>query len=403
MSESSTAAPVAAAPPANGALAKTAAYCAMFIGLGLGAAAIGPTLPSLAANTGSTVGQISFLITARALGYMLGSFRSGKLYDRMSGHAIIVVSLLVLAAMLALVPFVPLLWLLIGAILIIGATEGAVDVGGNVLLVWLHGRHVGPYMNALHFFWGLGAFLSPVIIAQVALLSGNPLAAYWVLALLILPMALWVLRLPSPARHGAQASAPAGQADSRLLLLLVAFFFLYIGVESTFANWIYTYALTLGLADAINAAYLTSAYWGAFTAGRLVTIPLAHKLDPRRMLAVDLAGCLASIAIVLIWPDSAAALWAGAIGMGLATASVFPVSISLAERFMTMTGQVTAWLLVGASAGGILFPLFIGQLFERVGPQIMMLTVLGDLVLAVGVFVALMRLKQGGRQAAHTG
>ena len=51
-----------------------------------------------------------------------------------------------------------------------GATQW-VSVRGadkrNPLLVWVHGDEVGPAMNGLHFFFGVGAFLSPIIIAVI--------------------------------------------------------------------------------------------------------------------------------------------------------------------------------------------------------------------------------------------
>ena len=45
-----------------------------------------------------------------------------------------------------------------------GLASGSLDTGGNVLLlnIW-QGRDSGPYMHALHFTFGIGAFLAPLI------------------------------------------------------------------------------------------------------------------------------------------------------------------------------------------------------------------------------------------------
>ncbi len=51
------------------------------------------------------------------------------------------------------------------------------------------------------------------------------------------------------------------------------FFFLYVGAEVGFGGWIFTYAVALDLGSETAAAYLTSAFWGALTFGRLLTIP----------------------------------------------------------------------------------------------------------------------------------
>lgn len=57
---------------------------------------------------------------------------------------------------------------------------------------------------------------------------------------------------------------------------------------------------------------------------------------------------------------------------------------------MAITGRVTGWFFVGASAGGMTLPWLIGQLFDSIGPRAMMFFILGDLVLAAGVLAVLM-------------
>jgi FHS family Na+ dependent glucose MFS transporter 1 len=385
-------------------LLSTAGYYAIFVVLGLATASLGPTLPGLAEHTRSQLSEIGFVFTARALGYLLGSYQSGRTYDRLPGHPILAGVLVVLALMLFLVPLVEKLWLLTVIVLVLGAAEGALDVGGNALLVWLHGSRVGPYMNGLHFFFGVGALSSPIIIARAIALTGDIVWAYWVLALLALPVAVWMaaLRHRTPPRpDGAAAPARAGQntgerrisgaEQQRLVLLLSLFLVLYVGAEATFGGWIYTYAFTLGLGTKTSAAYLTSGFWGALMVGRLLSIPLAARYQPRSILLADLAGCVASVALLVLGPRTPAVTWAGSLGLGLSMASIFPTVISLAESRMAVTGRITAWFFVGASAGGMSVPWLIGQLFERVGPQSMMAVILADLAIALGLYFVMVR------------
>lgn len=42
-----------------------------------------------------------------------------------------------------------------------GFAMGFGDTGGNVGMIRLHKEHVGPYLQALHFSFGVGAFISP--------------------------------------------------------------------------------------------------------------------------------------------------------------------------------------------------------------------------------------------------
>ena len=400
----------AARPRRGGRLSKTAAYYVAFVALGTTGAVLGPTLGDLAERTGSLMSQISLLFTASSLGYLLGSFMSGRLYDRVKGHPVMAAGLLGLAAMLVLAPLAPLLWVLIAIFLTLGVAQAAVDVGGNTLLVWIHGDKVPPFMSGLHFCFGLGAFLTPILVNQSDLLSEDITWAFWALALLMLPVSAWLLRLTSPPNQGASdtrladTSLPdstgatgstgansARPADHRLLALMVVFFFLHVAAEMSYGGWIASYAVATDLANVTGARYLTSAFWGAFTLSRLLSIPLALRFRPGTILLGGLLGCVASLSMILLWPDSSTALLLGTIGMGISIAPLFATSISLAERRMAITGRVTGWFLVGASLGSMSIPLLIGQLFERVGPEVVMVIILIDVVVALGVLAAIRR------------
>jgi FHS family Na+ dependent glucose MFS transporter 1 len=382
------------------------AYCAAFVALGLSHASLGPTLVSLAAQVGVGLVQISYGLSARSAGYLLGSVLGGRLYDAVKGHPLIAAMLALIAIGLAALPLAPGLWLLVVVLFGLGVAEGALDVGVNTLVVWVHRRNVSPYMNALHFFFGLGAFLSPIIVAQAVRLGGGMRAAYWVLAALMLPVASVVARVPSPSaveQTGDASPEPGIEVrargnDALLLFLLPLFFFLLVGVEGSFGNWIATYAQAMGLGDASTAAYLTSAFWGALTLGRLLSVPLAVRLAPRQVLAIDLAGCLLSVGVLLIWPGVRIATWVGTFGAGLCMASAFPTTLSLAERHLRITGAVTSLFFVGGSLGGMVLPWIIGQLFERIGPSVTigaMATALTLCITAFGAIVVRTRARGG--------
>jgi fucose permease len=48
-------------------------------------------------------------------------------------------------------------------------------------------------------------------------------------------------------------------------------------------------------------------------------------------------------------------------------ASIFPTTLSLAERRMPISGKVTGWFCVGVGAGGVFLLWFMGPLFEGIG------------------------------------
>lgn len=380
-------------PPAASGLKKrqTAGYFAAFAILGVVLASLGPTLPGLAAHTGSEIGEISFLFVARSFGTLLGALLAGRLFDRRPGHPILFTTLLVMALMLFLAPLLPWLWVLALVLLLLGLGEGTIDVGANTLLVWIHREKIGPFMNGLHFFFGAGAFLSPIIVAEALRRTGDITLAYWALAVLIAPVALWFLRLPGPAILAADGDDNGGGRQDPWLVAIVGLFLaIYVGAEVSFGGWIFTYVTALGLAGEATAAYLTSAFWGAFTLGRLLSIPLAARWQPRTILVADLGGALLSLGVLLVWPHSLTAAWIGTVGMGATLAAIFPTTLSLAGRRMAINGRVTSWFFVGASLGAMTIPWLVGQLFAAAGPRMTMVAILADLLLAVVVCALLL-------------
>ena len=385
--------------------AQTAAYFIAFVALGLGMAALGPTLPGLASQTHVKTGGISYLFTLRSFGFLLGSLFSGRFYDRLPGHRVMAAMIASMAATMALLPLVPSLGMLLTVMLALGTAEGALGVGGNALLVWVYQRRVPPYMNALHFFYGVGGLISPLIIAKTLDLKGDTVFSYFVFAVVILPAPAFLLALPSPPSPSSPtgpSEAPSTStealpveaartdlANSRILWLIALLLGLYVGGEVSYGGWIYSYVVQTKLGDENLGAYLTSVFWASLTAGRLIGVGIAARVRPRTILLGDLIGCFISLGIALLWPSHVGAITIASAGIGLSMASIYPTALTFAERRMKITGRVTGLLIVGGSAGGMIVPLIVGQLFDSVGPRVMMFTVLADLTLALMIYVLL--------------
>ncbi len=359
----------------------TAAYYLSFVVLGLASAAEGPSLPTLAAHTSSPLNQISLIFVAGSIGYLLGSMIGGRAYDSLSQHRFMAGTLLLMVVAAVAFPLASALWFLLVAAFGMGLGKGALDVGCNILLQWVHGKQVAPYMNGLHFSFGVGAFLSPILLAQIISITHEIYWVFWIIALLMIPLAAWLWVLPPPPiRTYAETSDDALISVVPILLIVLAFI-LYVGAEVGFSNWIYTYALTLKLATKVTAAYLTSAFWGLFTMGRLLGVWLSTRARSRTILFADFIGCFASLGLILLRGDSALLLWIGTIGLGISMASIFPTIMMLASESLRITGTVTGWFLVGSGAGGMFLPWLIGQAFTSSGPQMMMILVIVDMAL----------------------
>ncbi len=346
----------------------TLVYYGAFSALGLSSAILGPTLPALAAFTHSTVGQVSGLLSAAAFGTLLGSLLAGPWYTRWPPHWVFGLALFGMAGLLILLPYAPAWPWLLALGLAMGITHALVDVGGNTLLPWLYGEKVGPWMNGMHFCFGVGAFLAPVVLAQVLLHGGDARLAYLILGLAALPVLLALTRVQTPSRPASLLQPlPQTTAPWSFVISLAVLLFLYVGVEVSFGGWIYTYATVSGrLPDPVRAAYLTSGFWGMLTLGRLLAVFLARRWRPPLLLLGDMALALLSLGALILIPTPTG-LVLGTLGLGLAMASFFPSTITYAGRRGPLEATRMRWLFVGSGLGGTVLPWIMGQVFERLG------------------------------------
>jgi FHS family Na+ dependent glucose MFS transporter 1 len=347
-----------------------AAYYATYVLLGLMLTSIGPSLDALRAQSGSSTETIALLFTANSLGYIAGSLLAGRLYARIAGHRILPPALLILALLTLTVPWLGSPGLLMLGFGLIGVPLGVMDVGGNTLIVWLYRANVPPYMNALHLSFGVGAFVGPLVFDRFAVATGNAATTFWLFAALMVPVAFWLTRLPSPDSPGSAHATPDVRSVLRryawLIGLIALFFFMHMGAELAFAGWIYTYA-DAATGSSTTARVINSVFWGGLVVGRIVAVPLALRLSPRAMLQVDLLGAVLCLALLIVLPGSIPALWIGTIGFGFFIASMIPSSFNFAERRMPITSHVSSAFLVGGSLGSMTLPWLVGQLYVPYG------------------------------------
>jgi MFS transporter, FHS family, Na+ dependent glucose transporter 1 len=376
----------------------TAAYYLLFVCSGLDGGMIGPTLPDLARQTGSTLGRMGLLFLVMATGHTVGTAVSGRFFDRAPGHVVLGIALLTAAALIAAIPFAPHFWVLAALMACKGVTSSFLNTGANTLIVWTHRERSGPYLNGLHFVFGLGAFLSPLLVAQFAGSPGGYRIAYWALAALAALVGLRTLALPgSPRpvqRAGTGTAAAAGRAVPYAFVLAAAlYFFFYGGAEITFRGWAYTYAVQMGLADAAGAAYLNAAFWLALTLGRLAATAVAARFKPQQIIPPGFVMCMAFMAIVMLFPGSSTALWIGAIGFGFFIGPLWATGFTLAGQSVDLSGRVSSLILIGNSLGSVGVPSIVGRVIETSGAGAMITLILGSLLLTLLAFGAMLRLR----------
>ena len=374
-------------------LIQTICCYAAFIAIGLAAGLLGPTLVGLAKQTDSSFAEIGFVFTVHSLGYVVGSTFFGKFYDRVAGHRILALMIVMLSAALLLIPISHQLWMLLCAVFLLGTAEGTGQVGVNTLLLWLYHQKSTAFLNGAHFFFGVGALTSPIIVAQFLINGYDFAAAYRFVAFLILPVILLFLLVPSPGLMTGEKKEENQPVNYGLVALVALFYFLYLGAEISFGGWISTFATSLKLGDEVSSAYLASAFWSALTFGRLIAVPLSLKLKPRTLLIGDLVLALIGFAIIGFSGNSYSATLAGTIVIGASFASIYPTMFSFAGNRLNVSGRVAGFFVMGGSFGSMLFPFLAGLMFERSGAKslivlnsVMVISALAVLFVVLGAF-----------------
>jgi FHS family Na+ dependent glucose MFS transporter 1 len=354
-------------------------YLASFLIVGLAMSVLGPALTDLRERSGADIGDIGILFVGQSLGYIVGSFTGGRLFDRFHSHRVFAGSLVLLGIGLALVPVFDALTGLFVTFVVIGFGGSICDLGGNTLLMWRLGAGSGRAMNLLHLCFGLGALMSPLVV-HIGLDLATRAAAVGCAAL-----AVWALRLPAPSRPP-HAREEHTDTTLSILLLLFLFFFLYVGLEVGFAGWIKTYGEEIGFTE-LTATWLTTVFWLGFTGGRLLASAIANRVRPDTILYVACVASTVAAAVMIAGGGNTAVVWTGTALMGLATAPQFPGMMTLAERRIHISGSATSWFVGGAGAGGLVFPFVIGRFFDARGADALPVAAFVLAIATFGAFV----------------
>ncbi|XP_038152427.1 sodium-dependent glucose transporter 1 [Cyprinodon tularosa] len=366
----------------------TLALCGSFLGLGMGISVVGPTFQDLAANVHKNISNISYIITGRAVGYIGGSLIGGILFECMNPHILLGISMLLTALGMYAIPFCKQVLFLTGIMSVVGMAMGALDTGGNVLILNTWGENSGPHMQALHFSFAAGAFASPIIAKLLFGHDGNgssPLTptsppaamsritlksmwAYIVIGSVLLFISFLFLLLyacGSKSRDKAQAASErpcVAKHHSVLVALLFFFFFAYVGAEVAYGTFIFTFATDYAHMPEAHAAGLNSLFWGTFAATRGAAIFFAACLYPGTMILLCLLGSVLSSLLLCLFTNNHAVLWVGTGLYGASMATTFPSGISWLEQYTTVTGKTAAAFVVGAALGEMVLPSLVGFL-----------------------------------------
>jgi len=359
-------------------------WIAGLLATGMGVALLGSVKVTLAkrlemdeARVGGLVSMFGFAMIPVILGMGYLTDLLGPQLVAVTGSVLMAVSLIVLASSSRY-------WMALLAVLLLSAGWSALINVLNVAMQSAFGGSPTYAMNLGNFFFGLGAFFTPLVIASLLQRTGfaRALVVLAAFALLsgVLAMGVDFQALGATGAEGDAAGAATGGIGVLLGLpvmwLCALSLVFYAPLEATMAAWATTYLGDRGLSEKAAAGFL-SAFWLAFTASRLATALVVGQfgLPPGgdTMLIVALSGlCLLVWLIVVLTRNSTVAV-AMVIAAGLVYGPLFPTLVgallgNLAD-YPSLHGRAVGLFFAIGGIGWSIIPMLIGAYAQKRGLQ----------------------------------
>ncbi|KAM9830921.1 major facilitator superfamily domain-containing protein 4B-like [Syngnathus typhle] len=142
----------------------TLTYWSLFFSFGLSIAFLGPTIKDLQCQTKSTLSQITWVFFSQQFCLLIGS-SVGGIFKRtlFSALSALLVSTLLISVIFAVIPWCTQVLTLAVAMAVSGLAMGVIDTIANIQLVSVYQKDSAVFLQALHFFIGFGALVSPLI------------------------------------------------------------------------------------------------------------------------------------------------------------------------------------------------------------------------------------------------
>lgn len=259
-----------------------------------------------------------------------------------------------------------------------GMGAGAIDASVNH---YVANNYSGSVMNFLHCFYGVGAVISPNIMA-VALSKASWNEGYrWTAYIQIFILLICIISLPlwkkneSDSNKQEEEVARIREALKRpgVVLTLIAFF-AYCSGEATCFLWTSSYfaGVKEGLTDHLIASF-GSLIFGGLILGRLISGFVSNRLGDRMLIRIGIFVEVVGILLVMIPVASFIPAAIGFVIIGTGMGPVYPAIQHMAptnfgERY---SAAVIGLQMASAYIGSTFMPMIFGNIQEKIGIGIM--------------------------------
>jgi fucose permease len=331
-----------------------------FVSLGLPDAVIGVAWPTVRDWFGLPQGALGMVFLASGCGYFLSSFFSGRAVQALGIGLLLATSTALVAASAFGFAVAPLWFLFVACATVHGLGSGAIDAGLNgYAAAHLSARH----MNWLHACYCLGAMLGPLLMTLVLTTTELYWPGYVIIGGILLSLAFlfaWTRPLWGQATWAA--------LRQRTVLVHMAVFFLYTGLEVTVGQWGFTVLTEHRGVETATAGIWVSVYWGSIGVGRVLFGLIVERLGIDR----TLRGCLFAAALgalLIAVPAPVEFFFTGMVLIGLGLAPVFPCLMTRTPQRLgpALAAHAVGFQVGAAMLGAAAIPASVGLLAEANG------------------------------------
>lgn len=257
---------------------------------------------------------------------------------------------------------------------LLGFGAMALNTAGNTLLpvVLFGGKDPAAASNLGNVFFGLGLFLTPLIVSYLFRKTTYPRAVSALGVLILVPAAPAIMAAYPKAAAGFSLGEAVSLLAQPVVLIGAIVLLLYGSLETSFCNWLTPYAKELlgrerpgrdeGAIDA-TAQRMLSFFAVAMMAGRLITSQVPNVTRYGSGIVAGVMVVSAAIIVGLAAVKKAARIPILAALAGLMLAPCFPTTVGLVySKHPANFGSVFGVIFAGAMLGGVVVPKAIGNL-----------------------------------------
>ncbi len=363
-----------------------------FISLGLPDSLLGSGWPSMQPVFGVPSSWAGYVSMAICFMTIVSALLSPRLIRRVHTKWIVIFSVFLTVLGLLGFSFASQYWMLLLWAVPFGLGAGAIDAALNH---YVASHYSSSVMNFLHCFYGLGAVISPGIMALALKYArwneGYRWTAYLqlgILLVIILSLPLWKQNEQADEVENKESAGIREALRVPGVLPTLIAFFAYCAGEATCFLWTPSYfaGTKQGLSAETIAAF-GSLIFGGLMLGRLISGFLSRRLGDRTLIRLGVALEFVGIALVLLPAAHYAVAAAGFVVIGTGMGPVYPSIQHMAPvNFGAKnSAAVIGMQMASAYIGSTFMPMLFGHLQQAFGIWIMPLYLILFALLNIGM------------------